>query len=299
MRSVLVLIAVSLWGVLALPTAMAAGLPQTAPEQVEWLGEFYMAGLDHYYGRYGLTEEEIQATGADLVDQLNHGVQQPLDSRQLSELSLWLFRSSASVGALDTAPPPLELRDNVSNLANIVGLYLTRPPLIRAQQDQIAGQLGMVLDVLRAAMIEEFSGVPDAQALVRDAVYARAADFGRLIKDPVVPLIKRAYTAEEIDELCAYARAVPMGESASYFDSVSRMDPDAPDFEQQAGETARWTVHGVTWGLRSEVMGVQYTAPRTLSADEEAAVSEYYRNRQGAHSDDFEAKQKRAEEVPW
>jgi hypothetical protein len=196
--------------------ASASVLPTEAAQQVEWLGDFYAAGLEYYYGRYGLSPQAMEATRVDLAHRLAGVVLAPLDGRQLSELSEWLFRSCAWIGALDIPPPALQLRESAGNLAHMIALYLSRPRLTREQQDQIAGQLGIMLDVLRAAMLKEFAEMPGVEALVREAIYARAADFGRLIKDPVALVIKRAHTPEEIEQLCAYARQLRVGKYVAY-----------------------------------------------------------------------------------
>jgi len=303
MRPVLLLAVGALCVALLLPTTAVASLPTTPGEQAQWLGDCYAAGLDHYYGRYGLTAEAIQTTRGDFVFRLSGLLDRPLDRQQLSTISAWLFRSSVCIGALDLAPPADRLRQEAADNSHIIGLYLSRPRLTHEQGDEIAGQLGIVLDVLRAAMLEEFSDIPGAEALVRTAIYARAADFGRLIKDPISPLIKRPYTAAEIEDLCAYARKLPVGEAEGILESALRsaatMDTQTPEFEERAAETARWMIHGVTWSLKSKVMGSQYAPPQVLSAEERAALSDYYMTTHGALWDDPEGMRERAEEEPW
>lgn len=302
MKRAMLLIGVALWAALALPAGAAIELPRTVEEQGEWLGGFYAAGLEYHYGRYGLTPEAIGTATGDLVRGLSATLEEPLDARQLSEISAWVFRTTASVGALDIAPPPLQLKQDVGDLVHIIGLYLSRPRLTHEQQDQIAGQLGVVLDVLRAAMLEELSEVPGGEALVREAVYSRAAGFGRRIGAPVAPLIKRLYTAEEIEELCAHAREIPVGDYQQYLSMVGMSDPEAPNFEKQVAVAAKWTIHGATWLLRNKVLGAQYTPPVILTPDEEAALLDYYLNTHGAlwsEPPESGAMQERAEEESW
>ncbi len=292
---VVVLIGLCVWAALA--REAASGPPRTVEEQAQWIGDCYAGALAHYYGRYGLTSEAIETTRGDLVLQLEGVLEAPLDERQLSAISAWIFDSSASIGALDIAPPALRLRQSAAGHSDVIARYLSRPPLTRQQQDQIAGQLGVVLDELREAMREEYFDIPGVESEIRMAIYARAADFGRLIKDPLSPLIKRPYTAEEIEELCAYTWELAAGTAASVREQVAMLDPAAPDFEHRLAED--WTIQGVSWGLKSEVRGFQYTPPEVLSAEELEAMFDYYRELHGALWDDPEAMKKRVLEVPW
>jgi hypothetical protein len=274
-------------GVLLLFMAVpgSAALPAAAGDQAEWFGDVYAAGLDYQYGD-GLSQESIAMSRAELVTGFRELLTQPLDSQQFCDVTEWVC-GATSMGQPDVPPPDLRLHQRAQTILYTVGLYLARPAESDQEEgerwDGILSQVGVLLDVLRQRLVQEFSDFPDAEQMAAGAVYSGAGSVPTLVRSPICPLLRRTFTDEEMASLTQYATELAPDARADWDAYQAHLAELEPDFEDPlALHRARSAMLGAASQFENRMRVTQYTAPQFLSAEEQEALRAAYRAMSGA-----------------
>ena len=271
---------------LTLTLPASAALPATVGEQVEWLGDIYAAGLDYHYGD-GLSQESIAVSRAEFAAGFRELLKQPLDSQQFCDVTEWVC-GGTSMGQPDLPPPDLRLHQQAQSILYTVGLYLSRPAESDQEEgersDAILSQVGVLLDVLRQHLVQEFSDFSDAEQMAAGAVYSGAGSLPALVRSPVCPLLRRPFTDEEMASLTQSATKLASDARASWDAYQAKLAEAEPDFEDPlALERALGAMLGAAAQFQNSIRGTQYTAPQFLSAEEQVALRAAYRAMFDAH----------------
>ena len=265
---------------LTLTLPASAALPATVGEQAEWLGDVYAAGLDYHYGD-GLSQESIAVSRAEFAAGFRELLKQPLDSQQFCDVTEWVC-GGTSMGQPDLPPPDLRLHQQAQTILYTVGLYLPRPAESDQEEgerwDAILSQVGVLLDVLRQGLVQQFSDFPDAGSMAAGAVYSGAGSLPTLVRSPICPLLRRTFSDEEMASLTQYATELAPDARASWDAYQAHLAEAEPGFEDPlALHRARSAMLGAASQFENRMRVTQYTAPQFLSAEEQAALTAAYR----------------------
>jgi hypothetical protein len=276
MRRCAVVIALVVWTTLALPTAMAAELPRTLSEQVDWCANLFVARVSEE-----CQMDVPQALTAGAREELVLGMKRVL-SGPLTMEDLLLFAQFLT-NPLPCSPGelPFELQLRAKARASVAGLsdYLTedRPPLLEG--GDVLGQFGALLVFLEERLEKELAGVvPDERGAARTigaSVFAHTAWPALLqFHDPFNPWGKRLLTDEEMAAL--QDRATFWARSArETWDSFrtgpwgqTLLDGD-PELMVELGHRAGTSAHCFVQDLK-----LTYAAPTNWLTAEENALFE-------------------------
>ncbi len=212
-----VLIGVGLWAVLALPTAMAAGLPRTVEEQAERIGDLWETWLIEECGD-ALAPEAIAGPREELVVGAKDLVHEPLTMQEFSIVERCML---PEIGSYTPSRPPhdLELRRDVRmNLYNLED-YLTRPRpkagVVYGDEDewlrlrdQVGGQVAELFFLLQRDLVAELAPMIEDPEEAGKAIAAGLFLYGYhpvvlAQSAPTTTILKGALTVQEMEDLRA------------------------------------------------------------------------------------------------
>ena len=202
-------IAVGLWGALALPMAGAANLPRTVEEQAEWCGDFFVARVCENCEAQ-VPEAIVGGPRDDLVRGMKATLSAPLTMGELVGFAQQLT-ADLMMCSPDRLPFELELRARVRAALGGLTAYLSEewPPY--HQGCEVLAQAGALLEFLQECLEEELAGiVPDERGVARTigaSVFSYAGmRIVREAESPFLPQYKRPLTQEQVEAMQERAR---------------------------------------------------------------------------------------------